>query len=196
MRTHWYIGLGALTLIACSPQAEPQDSFLANLKTLCGKAYAGTLVSDDPQDDGFAREMITMHVRDCEADIVRIPLHVGDNRSRTWIITRTDTGLRLKHDHRHEDGSEDVVTQYGGDTNKKGSAKRQEFPADAFSKELFEREGLAVSIDNIWAMEVAPGKVFAYELRRPNRFFRIEFDLTNPVTLPPPAWGYEEGAEE
>ena len=27
-----------------------------------------------------------------------------------------------------------------------------------------------------------PDRMFAYELRRPNRHFRVEFDLTKPVT--------------
>ena len=105
------------------------------------------------------------------------------------MITRTASGLRLKHDHRHEDGGEDALTHYGGDTVSGGSAERQEFPANAFSKQLFVSRNIPVSVDNVWAMEVQPGRVFAYELRRPNRHFRVEFDLTAPVTTPPPAWG-------
>jgi hypothetical protein len=31
--------------------------------------------------------------------------------------------------------------------------------------------------------------VFAYELRRPARFFRVEFDLTRPVAPAPAPWG-------
>jgi hypothetical protein len=30
-------------------------------------------------------------------------------------------------------------------------------------------------------MEVHPERTFAYELRRANRHFRVEFDLTKPV---------------
>jgi hypothetical protein len=120
---------------------------------------------------------------------VRIPFHVGEDRSRTWVLTRSAAGLSLKHDHRHEDGSEDKLTQYGGTSVEPGTQTRQEFPADAFSKALFEREGRAVSVTNVWAMEIAPGRNFAYELRRPGRFFRVEFDLSRPVPLPPPAWG-------
>ena len=57
-----------------------------------------------------------MHVRKCTADTIRIPFHVGDDASRTWVVTRTTTGYRLKHDHRHRDGSEDKLTQYGGNS--------------------------------------------------------------------------------
>ncbi|HEY0053631.1 MAG TPA: hypothetical protein VGB49_09480, partial [Caulobacteraceae bacterium] len=38
-----------------------------------------------------------------------------------------------------------------------------------------------VSNTNVWAMEVHPGRTFAYELRRANRHFRVEFDLARPV---------------
>ena len=140
-------------------------------------------------DEAFAGKRLVMHVRDCSSDTVRIPFHVGEDRSRTWVLTRSAAGLGLKHDHRHEDGSEDKLTQYGGASVEPGTPTRQEFPADAFSRALFEREGRAVSVTNVWAMEIAPGRSFAYELRRPGRFFRVEFDLSRPVPLPPPAWG-------
>jgi hypothetical protein len=130
-----------------------------------------------------------MHVNGCSADAVRIPFHVGTDRSRTWVITRTAQGLRLKHDHRHEDGTPDARTQYGGDTATAGTAARQEFPADRYSRELFVREKIPQSVTNVWAMEVQPGRSFAYELRRPGRYFRVEFDLTRPVAPPPPPWG-------
>ena len=135
---------------------------------------------------------MVMHVRECSGDEIRIPFHIGEDRSRTWVITRDDSGLTLKHDHRHEDGSEDVLTQYGGATADEGTATRQEFPADYFSKDLFTREGIEVSAANVWAVEVIPGETFAYELNRPNRHFRAEFDLSSPVDAPPPPWGAGE----
>ena len=183
----------ALLLQACAaaPAAEaPADVFLERLSGLCGNAYAGRIVSPAvPADESFAGKPLVMHVRDCAPGALRIPFHVGDDRSRTWVLTRTADGLQLKHDHRHEDGSEDKLTQYGGTTVAPGTAQRQEFPADAFSKALFARETIPVSAANVWAMEIVPGAVFAYELKRPGRFFRVEFDLTRPVPAPPPPWG-------
>ncbi len=82
-----------------------------------------------------------------------------------------------------------MLTQYGGDTTDGGSATRQQFPADAFSKALFQRAGNPASVTNVWAVEVAPARRFAYELRRPERFFRVDFDLSRPVAPPPPPWG-------
>ena len=179
---------------ATTPSAPPQDAFFARLQALCGKAYEGRLVTSDPADRDMAGQRLVMHVADCSEDRVRIPFHVGDDRSRTWVIARTPQGLRLKHDHRHPDGSEDVLTEYGGDTAAPGTASRQDFPVDAKSVALFRREGRAVSTTNVWAVEVDDG-LFAYELRRPPgpnaRHFRVEFDLSRPVAAPPLPWGWQ-----
>ena len=182
----------ALALAACAavPRAEgPQQLFFDRLRALCGHAYAGRVTTSDAADREMAAAALVMHVRTCSADEIRIPFHVGEDRSRTWVISRTATGLRLKHDHRHRDGSEDALTQYGGDTISAGTAGRQEFPADPYSRDLFVREGIPQSVTNVWAVEIEPGRTFTYELRRPGRHFRVAFDLTRPVATPPPAWG-------
>jgi len=191
--------IAALTLAACTPpqSAAPpaattesaQDAFFTNLTHLCGRTYAGSVVTTDAADADMAGQELIMHVRDCSESEIRIPFNVGENRSRTWVITRTDTGLRLKHDHRHEDGSEDAVTQYGGDTANEGTSTRQEFPVDQFSQDLFRANELPQSVTNVWAVEVNPSETFAYELRRENRHFRVEFDLTQEVETPPASWG-------
>jgi hypothetical protein len=180
----------ALAGCATAPQAaSPPELFFERLSALCGRAFEGRVASPVVEADrAFAGERLVMHVRECSDDEIRIPFHVGADRSRTWVVTRTATGLRLKHDHRHEDGSEDALTQYGGDTAGPGSAARQEFPADRHSKDMFVRGNIPASADNVWAIEVHPAS-FAYELRRPSRFFRVEFDLSRPVAPPPPPWG-------
>lgn len=175
--------------VATQVPDTPQTRFFGAMQALCGRAFEGRMVSSEAADGEMAAQRLVMHVRSCEGDVIRIPFHVGADRSRTWVVTRTGSGLRLKHDHRHEDGSEDALTQYGGDTAAAGTATRQEFPVDQFSRDLFTRQNRAVSNTNIWAMEVHPGRLFAYELRRQNRHFRVEFDLTRPVEAPPPPWG-------
>ncbi len=183
-----------------APAAAPADAWLAALASHCGQAFAGRIVANAPTPpadapDPFEGKPLVMHVRGCEDPTrgLRVPFHVGDDHSRTWVLTRTDSGLRLKHDHRHEDGSEDVLTQYGGDSVQASTAQRQEFPVDADSIALFKREGSDASITNTWAMEVEPGQRFLYELSRPGgRLFQVEFDLTTPVELPPTPWGYTD----
>lgn len=181
----------ALATAGCATTPlEPYKSFMRNLNALCGKAFSGKVVTGDAADADMAGKRLVMHVRTCGSDEVRIPFHVGDDRSRTWVIgSRPGSGLRLKHDHRHADGTQDVLTQYGGDSPGGGTATRQTFPADAFSRALFLSKGNPASVTNVWAVEIEPGRTFAYELRRPNRHFRVEFDLTRPIAAPPPPWG-------
>ena len=182
----------ALLLAACAIVPDPrgpQQLFWERLQALCGGAFEGRVVTTDAADRDMAGSRLVMHVASCSPEEVRIPFHVGADRSRTWVLSRTAAGLRLKHDHRHRDGTEDARTQYGGDTAGVGTARRQEFPADAFSRELFIRENIPASTTNVWAFEIEPGRMFAYELRRPGRFFRVEFDLGRAVPAPGPAWG-------
>lgn len=182
----------ALASCATTPPSSLADQWFDRLSAHCGRAYEGKLVSNDAADASFAGQRLVMHVRQCSAQEIRIPFQVGDDRSRTWVITRTPAGLRLKHDHRHQDGSSDVLTMYGGDSRGEGSDVRQEFPADIESIALFTAQGRSVSNANVWAVEVGE-TYFAYELRRPpgpgERFFRVEFDLNRAVTPPPPPWG-------
>ena len=174
--------------------ALPADMFFDRIAVHCDQAFDGRVITDVPAtaDNPFAGKRLVMHVRRCGPRGFEIPFHVGDDHSRTWVLTRTDAGLRLKHDHRHQDGSHDVVTMYGGDTATPGTAGRQEFPVDAASITMFEREGRSASVTNTWAMEIEPHHRFLYELSRPGgRLFQVEFDLTQPVETPPVPWGHE-----
>ncbi len=191
----------AATAGAPAPADQPADAFMAALASHCGQAFAGRIVANEPASpapDAFEGKALVMHVRGCDepSKQLLVPFHVGDDHSRTWVITRTADGLRLKHDHRHEDGSPDEQTMYGGETADAGTAVRQEFPVDQESIELFGRTGADVSTTNTWAMEIEPGQRFLYELSRPagglnpqGRMFQVEFDLATPVELPPAPWG-------
>jgi hypothetical protein len=169
-----------------APAADPPDTLWAALQALCGKAFEGRVVEGtEPSDEAFRKERLVMHVRTCGPAEVRIPFHVGADRSRTWVITPTATGLRLKHDHRHQDGSEDRITQYGGDTRAADSPLRRDFFADAHTAAL-----IPAAAENVWTLAIEPGKTFGYALRREKqgRRFRVEFDLTREVPPPPAPW--------
>lgn len=188
--------LAAAALAACgnsdsAPESAAGTDLFSALSARCGQAYEGRVLGDDPRDEDWRSETLVMHIRECSADEIRIPLHVGENRSRTWVVTRQGEGLRLKHDHRHEDGSEDVLTQYGGDTDGAVTGLMAEFPADEFSRDLFVREGIPVSADNVWLMQIE-GETFTYGLTRLDRNFRAVFDLSEPVDPPPAPWGFED----
>ncbi len=168
---------------AAQEPADPQDAFLARLNALCGQRFEGRVVTTDAADADFASNRLVMHVRDCALNEVGIPFAVGEDRSRRWIVTRTDEGLWLRHDHRDPEGVIHGYHMYGGDTAGPGTASRQEFPVNQASIDQFVAGGAQVSTTNVWAIEVHPDRMFAYELRRPSgRFLRVEFDLTRPLT--------------
>ncbi|MEP3051817.1 MAG: hypothetical protein ABJO41_10710 [Erythrobacter sp.] len=208
----------AISLAGCdqpstisAEQADPQTAFWDRLSSQCGKAFHGTLVSDDAADASLADAAMVMHVRECSDDRIAVPFHIGTtdetgaiewNRSRTWLITKTDAGLRLKHDHRHADGAADTVTFYGGDTQDNGMDGAQNFPVDAKSIAMFQQHNLDASITNIWTVEVdaadSADPQFTYQLKRTveggapeDRLFRVEFDLSVEMPTPPAPWGHE-----
>ena len=173
------------------PSVSSQDLFFNAISELCGKAYSGTVTVDNDSSDSFSNKKLIMHVRRCDETQLQIPFHVGEDASRTWLITKTGSGLSLKHDHRHSDGTEDVLTQYGGHTLDAGWAQVQSFPADQYSKELFVENAIPQSVGNTWQMYIYPER-FTYRMIRQGREFRVDFDLTKPVPAPPAPWGYED----
>jgi hypothetical protein len=191
--------VSTLASAATSPIIQPaplvsiptHDAFFKQLSALCGKAFAGEVTVDNQGSSNLSEHPLVMHVRRCTDTQIHIPFHVGDNASRTWIITKTGSGLSLKHDHRHADGSYAESTMYGGHTQDAGWPQMQSFPADQYSKELFVNSGIAQSSSNIWQMYIYP-KVFTYRLIREGREFRVDFDLTQPIPTPNAPWGYAD----
>lgn len=162
------------------------DRFFQNLSDLCGQTYAGEAIETENVENPFGQDRLVMHVHTCTDSDIRIGFHVGENRSRTWVISKTDAGLQLKHVHLGEDGKEDEVSYYGGMASPAGTEWRQEFPADTYSKELFTRTGLERSLTNVWVIELADQDFFAYALTRPNYTVRVEFDLKDETDTPAP----------
>jgi hypothetical protein len=166
------------------------DDFFNSIAKLCGNAFEGKVVFDNDPSPTFDNKLM-MHVRICSSTQLQIPLHVGNDASRTWIISKTGSGLSLKHDHRKEDGSDDPLTMYGGHTLDAGHVQVQSFPADQYSKELFTRTGIPQSAGNTWQMSIYAEKL-TYRMVREGREFRVDFDLTNPIEAPAAPWGYAD----
>jgi hypothetical protein len=173
-----------------SPFPEPASARLAQwwqaLQGLCHQAYAGRLIDPQSRDADLVGKPLVMHVRQCRDDEVKIPFHVGDDRSRTWVLTRTARGIRLKHDHRHADGSEDALTQYGGDSLDVPAELQVSFAADEHTAHI-----LPAAKSNVWTLALSK-MTFRYSLRRigTDRRFDVEFDLSKPVATPPAPWGH------
>lgn len=181
--------LTLLVAAGCRTATAPRvgDALWDALRPLCGQAFAGKMVEGtEPSDAEIGKQPLVMHVRQCSESELRIPFHVGGNRSRTWVLTRTENGVRLKHDHRHEDGTEDRVTQYGGDTRTTIDSRSLDFYADDHTATL-----LPAAATNIWTVAVdESARTFTYALRREaqGRRFRVAFDLTKPIAPPPAPW--------
>ncbi len=169
--------------------AASEQTLLEALQPYCGKAFAGTLISKAPEDAAMAGQALIVHIADCRTNEVRMPFHVGEDRSRTWVLRDLPQGLQLKHDHRHQDGSHDELTMYGGTSADVRTTLTQNFPADAYSKLMFQSRGRTAALENVWSFTLEPGQRLIYRLSRPGREFAVAFDLTQPVALPPPAWG-------
>ena len=183
-------GTAIIALSACQvPEPTPQDQFFAAFEPYCGNSYAAEVVADNQPSEAWQQELV-VHIRDCEANTIRMPLHVGEDRSRTWVLTRTEKGLDFQHIHLHEDGTPDAVSPYGGHTIASGDAQMQAFPVDDASKALFVENGLEVSTTNTWILSF-DGDVMYYELTRPGREFVVAVDLSQPIAEPPAAWGYD-----
>ena len=178
-----------LVLMAQPATADPVDAYWANLTALCGKAFGGTLVQAPEGDTAFEGRALVMHVRDCSPQRIRIPFVVGDDLSRTWVLTRHEDGrIELRHDHRHEDGSEEAATQYGGFTPNPGNDRIKMFPADQATWDRMPN-----SHPSVWFMEVQDDR-FIYAAVRVGtpRAYRVEFDLTREIDAPPAPWGWTD----
>lgn len=167
---------------------SPAREFWNTLTAHCGKAYEGRLADGIDQPD-FEGKRLVMHVRYCDATTIQIPFFVGDDRSRTWVLTYDEVAdrIKLKHDHRHEDGTPDAVTQYGGTSTNAGFPHLQFFPADEETAKLIDYASA-----NVWWITI-DDKEFSYNLRRlgTERLVTVVFDLTKSVTPPPTPWGWD-----
>ncbi|MGF1558815.1 MAG: hypothetical protein ACFCUL_06985 [Flavobacteriaceae bacterium] len=167
------------------------QQFWGALKAHCGKAFEGEIVSG-PAGDDFNDKRLVMYVLSCSDDEIFIPFNVGDNRSRTWVLKYKDGRIELKHDHRHEDGTSDKVTMYGGTTSNGGLPGIAVFPADEETTTI-----IPAAATNVWWITVDDAK-YTYNLRRigSERFFSVSFDLTKEIEKPEPSWGWEAYGEK
>ena len=161
--------------------------FWEKLNKHCGSAYEGT-IKEAPANDDFRNKKLVIHFKKCDYNTIKIPFFVGDDKSRTWALTLNNNLLTLKHDHRHKDGTEDTVTQYGGTAANTGLENIQMFPADAFTC-----KSIPYASNNVWWFTISDTEL-TYNLRRigTDRLFSVSFDLTKTVPTPDAPWGWEE----
>ncbi|HEX5702179.1 MAG TPA: hypothetical protein VFX97_03070 [Pyrinomonadaceae bacterium] len=143
-------------------EAGTRKAFIENLKKLCGHRFAGETQFPPDPNHPLAGKKLFMSLDSCSDRELRIPFVVGEDRSRTWILTLSEKGLLFKHDHRHPDGTPDKITMYGGWAAAGGTAHLQRFPADADTAKL-----IPEATTNVWTLEILPEKQqFTYYLER------------------------------
>lgn len=165
-----------------APPPSAQAQFWSRLAQLCNGTYAGYLtIGTEPGDREIGEADLSMQALRCAEDEIDIAFHVGADRTRTWQFRRTADAMTLHHDHRDPDGTPHDPTGYGGSTQAQGKPGRQEFAVDDATV-----ASLPQAAGNVWAFEVTPGKQAAYELQRArdDRYFRVEFDLTQVAAAP------------
>ena len=176
-------------LLLIGQETPNSVKFWSSIQSHCGKAYEGKIIAGGKAGDGFVGKKLVMHVRSCEKNTIRIPFFVGKDKSRTWVLTKNEKHLiKLKHDHRHKDGSEDKITQYGGSSPNIGLANIQFFPPDQHTSSL-----ISYASTNVWWITI-DDKSFTYNLRRigTDRLFTVKFDLTKEIKTPTAPWGSKD----
>jgi len=139
-----------------------QSAFWETLTKNCGKTFKGSSSYPDDPGDSFFGKQLNAHVETCMDNEIHVPFSVGDDTSRTWIFTRNNQGLQLKHQHLHDDGTPDDISNYGGLAASGESALVQaaantevsqislSFPADEYTQEL-----LPEAATNVWTISLA-----------------------------------------
>jgi hypothetical protein len=165
-----------MLLALMAPALAETTSLFDFLHGLDGKTYPGRMTYPSDSDHEMNKPMqITVQV--VSDNEIRIPLQVGQDRSRTWVLTRSDAGVLLKHDHRHADGTPDEVTNYGGLAAKVELGNLLVFPADQETATL-----LPEASSNAWSLRLSPdaSQLFYYLERHAKPRFEAAFDLNSP----------------
>ena len=134
-----------------------EESFWYALSQQCTHIFTGQSSFPDNPEDSFYGKTLIADFAHCTDTEIRVPFGVGENKSRTWIFSKLDNGkIQLKHQHLHDDGSVDEVSNYGGIStggeiviNEQSKTIHVHFPADDFTKKL-----LPEASTNVWTIEL------------------------------------------
>ncbi|MXO86593.1 hypothetical protein GRI38_11215 [Altererythrobacter aurantiacus] len=188
----------ALLLLAasCSEPAEQAETgmpaeeevdapgFWTALSSHCGRTYSSQMAQASPTIEApVTQGDMLMSITQCSDTRIVMPFYTQDERgdwlrARQWIFARDETGgLAMRYERRRQDRSGDTVTLFDA-AEASGNAA------------VFERRGWSERAANSWRIAVDPaGKddaQIAYELAdAPGRPYRITFDASRPVPLPP-----------
>lgn len=168
--------IAGFILLSLSVRAQGNAAFFRELQSKKGQTFYGKAIymPDTTKANDFWGKELSFTVTKRNGEL-RMPFIVGENKSRTWILRKTMGRLELKHDHRHEDGKPDSISNYGGMSDPGiGTKNIQYFPADEFTAKL-----IPAAAGNRWILQFSPDKKkFYYILERDKVLrFKAEFQL-------------------
>lgn len=151
--------------------ASSSELFFDNLAALCGETFVGEAVYPDDPDHELVDVELIANVETCTESEIRVPFIAGEDESRTWVFTKTDDGIHLRHDHRYPDGTPHDLTDYGGFASEEGTEWVQYFEADDLTAEL-----IPEAVTNVWMVEIDAenGELVYYLERHAEPRFRAE----------------------
>jgi len=163
-----------------SKEHHSQLAFFDTLTSLCGQRFEGAMTFPTEGQDDFAGKLLLAKIDSCTNTEIRIPFNVGEDHSRTWIVSKTERGLQLKHDHRHKDGTPDEINMYGGLATENGSGLSQSFAADTHTATI-----IPAASTNVWSISLNDdGTSMTYHLTRHDapRFTAVLFLSKGPAS--------------
>ncbi len=165
-----------------SELADPvEKAFFNHLAQYYGQSFRGKQDFMAEGRESWEHMDFVMHVTALEDDRIYVPFHLDDDHSRTWMFLVEEGRLRFRHDHRHEDGTPEDITMYGGYGSGRGTAMKQDFPADEYTCGL-----IPTSCHAVWRVELSENpRTYSYMLfSHDELLFRGVFDLENPISNP------------
>ncbi len=158
---------------------EPKDLF-SKLSTYCGKTYQGKLIHSYAGPDFYKEKPMLITLEYCNDSEISIPFSVGEDRSKIWKFSKTESGFQLKHQEVDQKGNPKKITNYGG-----AAVANEEnpfalsFPADEATAEM-----ISVAKENVWMLDLDPTtETLTYTIKRKDETrFSAAFDLTTPTS--------------
>ena len=174
------MGISAITT------GSDQDIFFDSIRAHCGNAFSGS-VEDSSNSTAYNGRKFVLHIRDCSDSQIKMPLHIDDNSSRILVLSKTDGGIQLQHDHRHADGSSEALTLYGGDSSADSTDKVTHFPESAESIAITKAHAPTRTYPSVWSIILGADDI-TYQVVRPGRTIKSKFKFADQVDHPPMAW--------
>ena len=90
-RLHSDLVTGLFTLILAlllptSVQAQQKSTIFETFQSLCGSTFTGEMTFPETGNDDFRGKLLVAKVESCTEQKIRIPFHVGDDKSRTCLL--------------------------------------------------------------------------------------------------------------